>query len=141
MRTASEMGRFPTVIRRLKNGIGGLLRTHCLCVRREKMTIEINDQSFEAEVLKSDLPVVVDFWAPWCGPCRMVGPVIDKLAEDFNGKVKFCKLNVDENGDMSTKYQVRSIPLILFFKAGEVVDQNMGAAPDKALRPKVQALL
>lgn len=105
------------------------------------MAIEINDQSFGQEVIESDLPVVVDFWAPWCGPCRMVGPIIDKLSAEYEGKVKFCKLNVDENRDMATKYQVMSIPLLLFFKGGEVVDQNLGAAPEKVLRSKVEELL
>jgi len=105
------------------------------------MAMEINDASFGQEVLKSDLPVVVDFWAPWCAPCRMVGPILDKLSEEFKGKVKFCKLNVDESRDMAGKYQVMSIPLLLFFKNGEVVDQNLGAAPEKTLRSKVQELL
>ncbi|MFC2000210.1 thioredoxin [Chloroflexota bacterium] len=105
------------------------------------MALEISDSNFEQEVVKSDLPVVVDFWAPWCGPCRMVGPIIDKLSEEYNGRVKFCKLNVDDNRDMATKYQVMSIPLLLFFKGGEVVDQNLGAAPEKAIRSKVEELL
>lgn len=105
------------------------------------MAIEINDQTFEQEVLKSDLPVVVDFWAPWCGPCRMVGPIVEKLSEEYEGKVKFCKLNVDENRDMATKYQVMSIPLLLFFKGGEVVDQNLGAASESTLRSKVGELV
>ena len=105
------------------------------------MALEISDKNFEQEVVKSDLPVVVDFWAPWCGPCRMVGPIIDKLSEEYKGRVKFCKLNVDDNRDMATKYQVMSIPLLLFFKGGEVVDQNLGAAPEKAIRSKVEELL
>jgi len=105
------------------------------------MALEISDSNFEQEVVKSDLPVVVDFWAPWCGPCRMVGPIIDKLSDEYNGRVKFCKLNVDDNRDMATKYQVMSIPLLLFFKGGEVVDQNLGAAPEKAIRSKVEELL
>ena len=90
------------------------------------MTIEINDGSFEAEVLKSDLPVVVDFWAPWCGPCRMVGPVVDKLAEEFNGKVKFCKLNVDENPVIAQQFGIMSIPTIILFSVGKPVKQFVG---------------
>jgi len=105
------------------------------------MTIEINDGNFDQEVLKSTLPVVVDFWAPWCGPCRMVGPMVDKLSEEYKGKLKFCKINMDENHGMATKYQVRSIPLLLFFKGGEVVDQSLGAVPENALRIKVKGLL
>ena len=105
------------------------------------MVIEINDKNFEQEVLKSELPVVVDFWAPWCGPCRMVGPIVDKLSEEYKGRLKFCKLNVDENRDMAMKYQVMSIPMLLFFKDGQVVDQSLGAVPEQALRPKVEGLL
>ena len=105
------------------------------------MVIEINDQNFEQEVIKSDLPVVVDFWAPWCGPCRMLSPMVEKFAEEYSGKLKCCKLNVDENRDMAAKYQVMSIPLVLFFKSGEVVDQSLGAVPEKVLRAKVEELL
>lgn len=105
------------------------------------MAIEVSDKTFDQEVLKSDLPVVVDFWAPWCGPCRMIGPIIDKLSEEFKGKVKFCKLNVDDNPDTARNYQVMSIPLLLFFKDGKPQDQSIGAVPDSAIRSKIEALL
>jgi len=105
------------------------------------MVIEVNDQNFEQEVVKSELPVVVDFWAPWCGPCRMIGPVVDKLSEEFQGKIKFCKLNVDENPDSARKYQVMSIPLLLFFKEGQPMDQSLGAVADSIIRSKAEALL
>lgn len=103
--------------------------------------MEINDSNFEQEVVKSNLPVVVDFWAPWCGPCRMIGPVVEKLSEEYKGKIKFCKINVDENRAAASKYQVMSIPLVLFFKGGEVVDQSLGAVQEKVLRQKADGLL
>lgn len=105
------------------------------------MVLEVSDQNFEDEVIKSDLPVVIDLWAPWCGPCRMVGPVIEKLAEKYDGKVKFCKLNVDENQQTAVRYSVMSIPTLLFFKDGKVADTVIGAMPEQALKPRIDALL
>ena len=103
--------------------------------------IEINDGNFEAEVLKSSLPVMVDFWAPWCGPCRMIAPITEKLANEYKGRLKFCKLNVDENQQTASQYRIMSIPQILFFKNGEVVAESTGAVPEPALRSKVESVL
>jgi len=103
--------------------------------------IEINDDSFEDEVLKCSLPVMVDFWAPWCNPCRMVAPITEKLAVEYEGRIKVCKLNVDDNPQTASKYQVLSIPQILFFKNGETVDQSTGAVPEHVLQSKAESVL
>ena len=92
-----------------------------------KQTIEVNDGNFEAEVLKSAQPVVVDFWAEWCGPCRMMGPTIDVIATEYAGKAKVGKLNVDDNGQTAMRYNIRGIPTLLLFKGGKVVEQRVGA--------------
>ena len=105
------------------------------------MVTEVTDQNFEEEVIKSTLPVLVDLWAPWCGPCRMVAPVIDKLAESYNGRFKFCRLNVDENPRTAGSYHVMSIPTLLFIKDGKVMDTVIGAVPEQTLQPKIEALL
>ncbi|MCH2693328.1 MAG: thioredoxin [Acidobacteriia bacterium] len=91
--------------------------------------IELTDANFQSEALEADKPVLVDFWAPWCGPCRMVGPIIDDVAETYLNKVKVGKLNTDDNPQVATKYGIRSIPTILLFKNGEVVGNLMGAKP------------
>ena len=105
------------------------------------MVNEIKDQDFDQEVLKSSLPVVVDFWAPWCGPCRQIAPVLDKLSEEYKGKLKFCKVNVDENHDTASKYHVMSIPTLIFFKKGQLAEQTVGGVSEKTLRSKIQDLL
>jgi thioredoxin 1 len=102
---------------------------------------EVTDSSFDAEVLKSDKPVLVDFWAPWCGPCRMVAPVVDELSQEYDGKVKFVKLNTDDNPQVSVKYQIRSIPTLLVFKSGEPVGQIIGFRPKSDLKKRLDAVL
>ena len=105
------------------------------------MVTDVSDQTFDSEVIKSSLPVLLDLWAPWCGPCRMVAPVVEKLAETYDGKVKFCRLNVDENPQTAVKYGIMSIPTLMFFKEGQVVDTVIGAVPERTLQPKIDALL
>ena len=105
------------------------------------MALEFTDANFEELVLKSDKPVIVDFWAEWCGPCRMVGPIVSQLGEEYNGKAVVGKLNVDSNPGITSKYGIRNIPTILFFKAGEQMDKQVGAVPKQVLEGKLQKLL
>ena len=105
------------------------------------MALELNDSIFEEKVLKSDKPVLVDFWAEWCGPCRMVGPIIDELSKDFEGKAVVCKIDVDANQEFAAKYGVRNIPTVLLFKDGELVSRQVGVAPKKTYEDAINAAL
>jgi thioredoxin 1 len=102
--------------------------------------VEITDSNFE-EIIKSDQPILVDFWAEWCGPCKMIGPLVEELAGDFEGKAVIGKVNVDENPNMSAKFGIRSIPTLLVFKGGEIVDKQIGAVPKQVLADKINAQL
>ncbi len=105
------------------------------------MVNEITEQNFQEEVVKSETPVLVDFWAPWCGPCNMVSPVIEKLSGDYDGKFKFCKVNVDEAQKTALNYDIMSIPTLMFFKDGKRVDDIVGAVPESMIMEKIEALL
>ena len=105
------------------------------------MEIKFTDQNFEEEVEKSKLPVLVDFWAIWCGPCQMMGPIIEELAEKFEGKMKIGKLNVDENSETAKKYEVLGIPSLKFFKNGEIIDEITGLQPKEVIVEKIENLI
>jgi thioredoxin 1 len=107
----------------------------------KKMALQLTDATFAEEVLNSDVPVLVDFWATWCGPCIMIAPTIEELAADFEGKAKVCKLDIDENQEIAMQFGIRSIPTLLVFKGGQVVDQIVGVAPKKLLADKLEAQL
>jgi thioredoxin 1 len=105
------------------------------------MVSDLTDKEFEQEVIKSDLPVLIDLWAPWCGPCRMIAPVVEKLSADYEGKLKFFRLNIDENPQTPARYRVMSIPTLMLSKDGTAVDMVVGAVPEKTITPKIDALL
>jgi len=105
------------------------------------MALEFNDSNFDQEVLKSDKPVLVDFWAEWCGPCRIVGPTVEELAKDFDGRALVGKLNVDENSSVAAQFGIRNIPTLLIFKNGQIVDKQVGVAPKSVLAQKIEAQL
>jgi len=105
------------------------------------MALEATDGNFEELVLNSDKPVIVDFWAEWCGPCRMVGPIVEEVGVDYEGKAVVAKVDVDSNPGITAKYGIRNIPTILFFKNGEVADKQVGAVPKSAIVSKLDALL
>jgi thioredoxin 1 len=105
------------------------------------MALEITDANFEELVVKSDKPVVMDFWAVWCGPCRMIAPLIEEMSKEYEGRAVIGKLDVDSNPNVTTKFMVRNIPTVLFLKNGEVVDKQVGAVPKSVLVQKLEALL
>jgi len=105
------------------------------------MALEINEANFEETVVKSDKPVIIDFWAEWCGPCRMVGPLVEEVAAEYEGKAVVGKCDVDNNSEIAQKYSIRNIPTILFLKNGEVADKLVGAVPKAKITEKLDALL
>ncbi len=107
----------------------------------EKTLIEVNESNFQEEVLDSPLPVLVDMWAPWCMPCRMVAPSVEKIAQDNNAKLKVCKLNVDDNQNIAVRYNIQGIPALLIFKDGKEYDRIVGAVPPQAIQSKLDKIL
>lgn len=103
--------------------------------------VNVTTQSWDQEVVKSSTPVMVDFWAAWCGPCKMIAPTIEELAEEYNGKMKVCKLNTDENPEVASQHQIMGIPSLLFFKDGKLIDKIVGAASKKQFKEKIDAIL
>jgi thioredoxin 1 len=106
-----------------------------------KEPLHVSDETFQSEVLESDLPVLIDFWAPWCGPCRMLAPIIEELAADYDGRIVVGKVNTDENGDAPQKYGIMGIPTLIIFKDGEEVERMVGVRPKQAIVEKLDALL
>lgn len=104
-------------------------------------TVAVTDATFDAEVRNSDIPVVVDFWAEWCGPCRQIGPALEEISKEMAGKVKIAKVNVDENPDLPAQFGVRGIPALFLFKGGQVVSNKIGAAPKAALQTWIQSAI
>jgi thioredoxin 1 len=107
----------------------------------ESSLIHVNDKNFTSEVLNADLPVLVEFWATWCGPCRSISPIVEELAKEFSGKVKVTKLNVDESHATPSQYGVRGIPTLILFKGGKILDQIVGAVPRARLKALIQKAL
>jgi len=107
----------------------------------KKMAIHVTDADFEEVVLKSDVPVLVDFWAEWCGPCKMIGPIVEELSVEYEGRAKMVKVDVDNNSGTSMNYGIRNIPTLLFFKGGEIVDKQVGVVAKAALAEKIDKLL
>ena len=106
----------------------------------ESNTLEVNDENFEDNVLKSDTPVLVDFWAPWCGPCKAIGPTIEELAKEYEGKIKIAKCNVDDSPITPTKYDIRAIPTMIFFKEGKIAEQITGMVSRDKIREVLNSL-
>ena len=105
------------------------------------MALEVNDSNFEEVVIKSDIPVLVDFWAEWCGPCRMIAPIIEEIAEQYKGKALVVKCDVDSSPNVAAKFSVRNIPTVLFFKEGKIADKQVGAVPKSTFVAKLNALI
>jgi len=107
-------------------------------VSKMSQPLHLSDQSFDQEVIKSDIPVLIDFWAAWCGPCKMIAPIMDEMAQEYEGKAKICKLDVDNNQNTAMQFGIRSIPTLLIFKGGEVVDTIVGAVPKEQIVNKLE---
>jgi len=108
---------------------------------KKPLEVEVTDRNFQEEVLKSTIPVLVDFWAPWCMPCRMLAPTIEKLAEENEGKLKVCKLNTDENQNIASQYGIQGIPTLIIFKEGKEVGRTVGVMPKEKLQEKINPIL
>lgn len=105
------------------------------------MEIILTEENFQKEVLESDIPVLVDFWAEWCAPCLMIAPAIEEIAQEYSGRLKVGKLNVDENPALATKYSIQSVPTLIIFRGGEIAERITGALPKKALKSKIEVIL
>ena len=103
--------------------------------------MEINEKNFEDEVLKSDLPVLVDFWAPWCGPCQMLTPILEDIANNYEGKIKVVKVNIQENENLASQYDIMAIPNLKIFKDGQIVNEIVGLQPKEAIGEKIEAVI